>query len=172
MCRAPSDLLARRGRFLGSRRGFFLIRPSVGYIFSRTFCCADAAVDAFCRIDHSEAPLISIACTGQLFTQRVHPMHPTEQTLLTSGPLRGELQETLTFDFLGTSTNTSLGQFSTQAPHPTHFSASTTARPFFIVMAWKAQTLTHVPRPMHPYAHEVGPFPGTRRAALQSYSPK
>ena len=120
----------------------------------------------------ARAPLISIACTGQLFTQRVHPMHPTEQTFLTSGPLRGELQETLTFDFLGTSTNTSLGQFSTQAPHPTHFSASTTARPFFIVMAWKAQTLTHVPRPMHPYAHEVGPFPGTTAAALQSYSPK
>ena len=111
-----------------------------------------------------------IASTGQTFAQAPHPIQPAEQFIFTALPKSWLLHFTNTSLLAGFSTIKAFGHTSLHFPQFTHFSSSTTATPFSILIASNLHTDTHVPNPKHPALQAFDP-PIKAAAALQSFKP-
>src|SRR5699024_9034802 len=97
------------------------------------------------------------ASNSQTLSHILHPIHPTEHTLMTSFPLSRELHCTRCFCSYGTSSIRCLGHAATHFPQALHASLSTTAMPSLIWIASNGHAATQVPSPRHPKTQPFGP---------------
>ena len=114
----------------------------------------------FVHFSGSMCAMLSTTCTASdshTFSHILHPIHPTEHTLITSFPISYELHCTRCLCSQGTRPIRRLGQAAIHLPQALHASLSTTAIPSTIWIASNGHAFTQLPKPRHPKDHPFGP---------------
>jgi hypothetical protein len=108
----------------------------------------------------------------QVFSQRLQAMQADLQYPRLTAAVSRERHATETFCSCVRSENRRLGQALTHLPQARHLFLSTRGKPSFpMLIALKGQTVTHVPSPIQPEGHFLGP-PRRAAAARQSFKPE